>query len=274
MTITFCLADISADAELALADFDDLDDLRDAIQAEFEEATHCRINLCTAGRPAIALPEVFQVLVDELDNAETDVSVECIVSSQRVIDHLHRYLPGEDRESTRVTLNSLKITVMTGDITGVVAEAVVNASNTRLVLGGGVSGALRRACGPRLQPAMHQVGGLTIDGLAATPAFDLQTTDRIIHVPTANGNAQTIATAMRNILRYCEAHSIRSVAIPGLGMGTGGLDATQCAGICATALSAFTEGHGSRALRHVIFVLWTATDYQAFESVFANLGDS
>ena len=41
MPITFRLADIMANSDLMLADFDHLDDIPDAFQAEFEEATHC-----------------------------------------------------------------------------------------------------------------------------------------------------------------------------------------------------------------------------------------
>ncbi len=42
--------------------------------------------------------------------------------------------------------------LMDGDITEMETDAIVNAANAQLVLGGGVAGAIRRKGGPEIQP--------------------------------------------------------------------------------------------------------------------------
>jgi O-acetyl-ADP-ribose deacetylase (regulator of RNase III) len=270
MSISFQVAPEPEDADVFLADFDALDDMREAIQSALEGST-ARISLHTRSASSLTLPGVFQVLVEEYQDAGKEVHVECFVASTNAVDHLRKYLPRSDHSHARFSLDHLTITVMTGDITRVAVDAVVNASNTRLILGGGVSGALRRACGPRLQSAMSRLGSLQTDGIAATPAFGLQTTERILHVPTANGKEQTVATALRNVLDYCRAHGLSSVAIPGLGMGTGGLDAERFAQQCIRALERCAQDPAAHRPLHVVFVLWTDHAYCAVETAFGTV---
>ena len=54
-------------------------------------------------------------------------------------------------------------------LTEIEADMAVNASNTHLHLGGGVSGALRQAAGPLLQQAMSELAPIAVDGYAETP---------------------------------------------------------------------------------------------------------
>jgi O-acetyl-ADP-ribose deacetylase (regulator of RNase III) len=46
-----------------------------------------------------------------------------------------------------------------GDITEMQTEAIVNAANARLVLGGGVAGAIRTKGGPQIQQECNKIGG-------------------------------------------------------------------------------------------------------------------
>ena len=167
----------------------------------------------------------------------------------------------EDR-TRRYIHETWTIVLRTGDITAVVADAVVNASNTRLKLGGGVSGALARAAGPGLQAEMSALGGLAPDRLAVTGAHRMATTRRIVHVPTADGDAAIVRRAVDNVLTYCRDHRLASVALPALGTGTGGLDVAVAADLYVAALRAAIP---PSAPCTVIVVLWDEAAFLAFE---------
>ena len=61
-----------------------------------------------------------------------------------------------------------------GDITEMSSDAIVNAANARLVLGGGVAGAIRRKGGPSIQAECDKTGGTFVGGAVITTAGNLK----------------------------------------------------------------------------------------------------
>ena len=60
------------------------------------------------------------------------------------------------------------------DITGMHVDAIVNAANTDLVMGGGVCGAIFRAAGAnRMQTACNRLSPIRTGEAVITPGFDL-----------------------------------------------------------------------------------------------------
>ena len=62
------------------------------------------------------------------------------------------------------------VKVVEGDITKIQADAIVNAANNRLQLGGGVAGAIRMAGGPSIQAECDRIGPIEVGGAAITGA--------------------------------------------------------------------------------------------------------
>lgn len=134
-----------------------------------------------------------------------------------------------------------------GDIVGFEADFVVNASNTKLILGSGVSMALRRHCGYALQEAMDVAKQkASRDGLIIEQGDVLMTTAAkagnfkyVLHAavmnyhhgtnPTKQPTVATIDTILHHCMPYfswyAKEHDKTMTAIfPYLGCGVGGLD--------------------------------------------------
>ena len=112
-------------------------------------------------------------------------------------------------------------------------DAIINASNTRLRLGSGVSGAIRRAAGPGLQNDM--LNRRWPEGLLSSPALMDSVYRKILHVATASGHL-TYRPACSAILdRACQL-KLDHIAIPAIGAGVGTMPAATCAQLLLDAL--------------------------------------
>ena len=67
------------------------------------------------------------------------------------------------RQIGKVTLELVQ-----GDITEIKTDAIVNAANTALKLGGGVAGAIARKGGPKIQEECDRIGGTFVGGAVIT----------------------------------------------------------------------------------------------------------
>jgi O-acetyl-ADP-ribose deacetylase (regulator of RNase III) len=67
-----------------------------------------------------------------------------------------------------------------GDITEMETDAIVNAANDRLILGGGVAGAIRRKGGPEIQKECDKIGGTCVGGAVITTGGNLKA-QHVIH---------------------------------------------------------------------------------------------
>lgn len=110
------------------------------------------------------------------------------------------------------------VEVVQGDITRIEADAIVNAANEALAMGGGVCGAIFRASGAdALTAACHAIGHCPTGSAVATPAFAISTARHIIHAVGPVYRAHS-ADESRRLLRSAYDSSIDLAA--GLGCGS------------------------------------------------------
>ena len=75
----------------------------------------------------------------------------------------------------KANINNSMIEILEADITEMQTDAIVNAANAQLILGGGVAGAIRRKGGPTIQQACDKIGGTFVGGAVITTAGNLTT---------------------------------------------------------------------------------------------------
>lgn len=83
-----------------------------------------------------------------------------------------------------------KVVLMQGDLTEMDAEAIVNAANNDLQLGGGVAGAIRRKGGDAIQKECNDIGSIPVGGAALTTGGKLRAR-HVIHAASMHLGGST-----------------------------------------------------------------------------------
>ncbi|HET6429121.1 MAG TPA: macro domain-containing protein [Phycisphaerae bacterium] len=162
------------------------------------------------------------------------------------------------------------IRIEQGDLTACDADAIVNAANNDLVLGGGLAGAIRRRGGPSIQNECDRHGPVPVGGAAVTGAGELPARFVIHQASMALGGrttAKSLTESTRAVLAIAEKHpDIRTLAFPAVGTGIAGFPLDQCARIMLTEVQAHIR-RGTK-LTEVRFVLFDEAARRVFQETF------
>ncbi|MGQ4832942.1 MAG: macro domain-containing protein [Candidatus Asgardarchaeia archaeon] len=124
-------------------------------------------------------------------------------------------------------INNTIIKVCLGDITKQNVDAIVNAANSLMIMGGGVAGAIKRAGGVEIEEEARKQAPVPVGSAIITTAGRLKA-KYVIHAPTMERPAMRISVdnvikATSAVLQLAEKHNISSLAIPAMGTGVGGV---------------------------------------------------
>jgi O-acetyl-ADP-ribose deacetylase (regulator of RNase III) len=165
----------------------------------------------------------------------------------------------------KVNIGSRVLELVEGDITEVRADAIVNAANAQLVLGGGVAGAIRKKGGPRIQAECDKIGSTFVGGAVITTGGNLKA-KHVIHAVgprLGEGNEEEkLRNATLNSLKVADENKLKSIAFPAISTGIFGFPIGRCAEIMLRTVIDYLGG--STGLEHVIFCLFGRESHEVF----------
>ena len=165
-----------------------------------------------------------------------------------------------------------RIEVSQGDLTEMDVDAIVNAANNDLQLGGGVAGAIRRKGGPRIQTECNEIGMIPLGGAAITSGGNLKAR-YVIHAASMQLGGRTSPHALRSStahsLRIAAQRGLKTIAFPAVGTGIAGFPLRECAEIMLSEAEKHLEGPTS--LEKIRFVLFDKEALAVFQDAKAKL---
>jgi len=165
-----------------------------------------------------------------------------------------------------------KIELLEGDLTEMAVDAIVNAANNDLQLGGGVAGAIRRKGGETIQRECNEIGSIPLGGAAITGAGKLKA-KHVIHAASMRlggmTTAQSLRTSTAHSLRIAAERNLRTIAFPAVGTGIAGFPMRECAEIMLDEVVKHLKGPTS--LEKVSFVLFDRPSLREFQEVWEEM---
>jgi O-acetyl-ADP-ribose deacetylase (regulator of RNase III) len=163
------------------------------------------------------------------------------------------------------------IEIITGDITRLEVDAIVNAANGTLLGGGGVDGAIHAAAGPLLQDYCRTLHGCRTGEAKLTPGFDLPAR-RVIHTAGPvwkdghHYEASLLQACYRNSFEVALQNDVRSIAFPAISTGVYGFPKEPAAGIAVAAMLAYED-----RFERIIACCFSDSDAALYRSVLQTL---
>ena len=146
-------------------------------------------------------------------------------------------------------------------ITKLEVDAIVNAANSGLMMGGGVCGAIFREAGAaKLQAACLKIGGCKTGDAVITPGFDLPA-KHVIHAvgPVwyggGRGEPELLYSAYKRSLEVAKENGLHSIAFPLISAGIYGYPREQAWERALTACKDFIDANNGYEINIIFAVI-------------------
>jgi len=166
------------------------------------------------------------------------------------------------------------ITILKGDITNLEVDAIVNAANSQLIVGGGVDQAIHRAAGPGLDSEVQANANYLPVGEVIVTSGHLLPSKLVIHTVAPywqgghHGELQQLAQCYKNVIQAAIDDGASSIAFPSLGTGAFGIPIQEGSKTAFEAVLTFDlEALGLE----VVFCLFSEEDREVYVETFKTL---
>ncbi|MDE6580168.1 MAG: macro domain-containing protein [Ruminiclostridium sp.] len=164
----------------------------------------------------------------------------------------------------------MPFTIIRQDITKMKVDAIVNAANNNLIMGGGVCGAIFKAANPtKLQIACAKVSPIKTGCAAITPGFNLPA-KYVIHAAgprysrqNADESEKLLHLSYTNSLELALENKCESIAFPLISSGIYGYPKKEALQVAVSAIKDFLADHDME----VYLVIFDRDSYQVSEKL-------
>jgi O-acetyl-ADP-ribose deacetylase (regulator of RNase III) len=151
----------------------------------------------------------------------------------------------------------VEIELVRGDITNESTDAIVNAANLNLILGGGVAGAIRKKGGPSIQKECDMIGPIPVGTAAITGGGNLHARYVIHAVGPRMGEGdegRKLTSCVIESLRLADREHLRSISFPAISTGIFGVPPDLAAPSIVRGIREYIEkGTGIERIRVILF---------------------
>jgi O-acetyl-ADP-ribose deacetylase (regulator of RNase III) len=163
-------------------------------------------------------------------------------------------------------IDGVTLEIVQGDITEMQTDAIVNAANAKLVMGGGVAGAILRKGGTVIQNECDKIGGTYVGGAVITTGGNLRA-NYVIHAVGprfGEGNEdEKLRSATLNSLLLADKHKLKSITLPAISTGIFGFPVERCARVMLSTAIEYIKR--KTRLDRVVFCLFGEESFKVFE---------
>jgi O-acetyl-ADP-ribose deacetylase len=160
-----------------------------------------------------------------------------------------------------------RLSIVQGDITTQIVDAIVNAANNSLLGGGGVDGAIHQAAGPMLLEECRTLGGCETGNAKMTRGYNLPA-NYILHAvgPIWQEGIQNEDALLANCYINCFAlarkHGLKTIAFPSISTGVYRFPVERASRIALKEI--FRELETNMDLQRVIIVCFDQLTYETY----------
>lgn len=169
-------------------------------------------------------------------------------------------------------VHGVNIECLKGDIANQPdVDAVVNAANAQLRMGGGVAGAIHRGAGPGLERECRPLAPILPGQAVITGAHKLPNSHVIHSLGPVYGrdepSDQLLADCYRNALKSADEKGLESVAFPAISTGVFGYPLEPAARVAVSTV--FEVAAELKSVKRIRFVLFSESDLRRWQKIIA-----
>lgn len=172
----------------------------------------------------------------------------------------------------KTKVGDIEVESTVGDITRASAEAIVNAASSDLSMGSGVAGAIKHAGGEVIEKEALAQGPIKPGEAVITSAGRLAARYVIHCVGMPPGGSATYSRVKTSViagLKLASSKGVRSVALPAIGAGVGGLNGEESTSAIVEAIRMHSKHPGS--VRRIVLVAYDTSIAQNFDDALKNV---